>query len=108
MVPDERHQMTQRDLMESNRDLIAKAVAVLRAQPARSLVATVAGRTADSVELHVASSGVDRLDVWHEGRPMMSADVTDTTTVTLPVTSGEVRLEGFSAGQLLVVGHVAL
>ena len=36
----------------------------------------------------------------------MSADVGATTALTVPVTEGQVTLEGFQAGELLVVGHV--
>ena len=108
VVPDQRHAMTQRDLMEDNRDLIAAAIALLRAEPERALLATVGARTATSVDVTVTATGVDRVDAWHQGRPLMSADVGATATMTLPVTSGTVTLQGFSEGALLVVGRVDL
>jgi hypothetical protein len=108
VVPDQRHAMTQRDLMEGNADLIADAIGLLRSQPERALLATVGARSGDSVDLAVTATGIDRVDAWHEGRPLMSADVGATATMTLPVTSGRVTLQGFQAGDLLVVGHVEL
>jgi hypothetical protein len=94
--------------MEGNVDLVADAIALLRSQPERALLATVGARSGDSVDLAVTATGIDRVDAWHEGRPLMSADVDATATMTLPVTSGQVTLQGFQAGDLLVVGHVEL
>jgi hypothetical protein len=108
VVPDQRHQMTKRDVMEGNTDLIAGAISLLRSQPERALLATVGARSATSVDLAVTATGIDRVDAWHEGRPLMSADVGATATMTLPVTSGQVMLKGFLAGDLLVVGNVEL
>ena len=108
VVPDERHKMTQRDLMEGNADLIAAAIGLLEASRSGRSVAAVASRAAATVDLELTSTGIDRVDAWHEGRPLMTADVGAATTLTLPVTSGEVTLEGYQGGDLLVVGHVEL
>ncbi len=106
VIPDHRHEMTKRDLLEDNADLIAAAIGLLRDQPQRALVAAVTGRSAASVDLELTATGIDRVDAWHDGRPLMSADVGATTALTVPVTEGQVTLEGFQAGELLVVGHV--
>ncbi len=98
--------MTKRDLLEDNADLIAAAIGLLRDQPQRALVAAVTGRSAASVDLELTATGIDRVDAWHDGRPLMSADVGATTALTVPVTEGQVTLEGFQAGELLVVGHI--
>ncbi len=106
VVPDEQHAMTKRDLIEGNADLIAEAITLLKAQPERALVASVGARAASSVDLELTTAGIDRVDAWHDGRPLMTADVGPSATLTLPVTSGQVTLEGFQGGDLLVVGHV--
>jgi hypothetical protein len=108
VIPDVCHSMTERDLLEGNTDLIAAAIAALRKQPARSLTATVSSRSADGVVLEVTATGIDRVDVWHKNRPLMSTDMGATGTLTLPVRSGEVTLQGFKRGELRVVGHVKL
>jgi hypothetical protein len=106
VVPDEQHTMTQRDLIEGNADLIAEAITLLKAQPERALVVSVGARAATSVELELTTSGIDRVDAWHDGRPLMTADIGASATLTVPVTSGQVTLEGYQGGDLLVVGHV--
>jgi hypothetical protein len=108
VVPDDHHTMTKRDLIEGNADLIAAAITLLRAQPERSLVASVGARAASSVDLELTTAGIDRVDAWHEGRPLMTADVGPSATLTLPVTSGQITLEGYQGGDLLVVGHVSV
>jgi hypothetical protein len=100
--------MTKRDLLEGNGDLISAAIAVLRKQPAGSLTATVRSRSTNAVELAVTATGIDRVDVWHKSRPLMSVDMGAKGTLSLPVKSGEVTLQGFKGGQLRVVGHVKL
>ena len=84
VVPDQRHEMTKRDLLEDNADLIAAAIGLLRAQPERALVATVAGRSTSSVDLELTTTGIDRVDAWHDGRPLMSTDVGVAATLTVP------------------------
>ena len=107
--PRQRHAMTQRDLIEDNADLIADAIGLLKSQPERALLATVAARSAEPRSTwRSPRPGIDRVDAWHDGRPLMSADVGATATMTLPVTAGQVTLQGFQAGDLLVVGHVDL
>ena len=108
VVPDDQHTMTKRDLIEGNADLIAAAITLLKAQPERALIATVSSRAASSVDLELTTAGIDRVDAWHEGRPLMTADVGSSATLTLPVTSGQVTLEGYQGGDLLVVGHVSV
>jgi Peptidase family S41 len=108
VLPDQRHSMTKRDLLEGNADLISAAIAVLRKQPPRSLTATVASRSAGGVKLSVTATGIDRVDVWHRSRPLMSVDMGAKGTLSLPVKSGEVTLQGFQKGELRVVGHVSL
>jgi C-terminal processing protease CtpA/Prc len=108
VVPDLRHAMTEQDLLGSNDDLIAAAVAALRKQPARSLTATVQSKSADGVVLAVEATGIDRVDVWHKGRPLMTTDMGASGTIELGVRTGEVTLQGFKKGDLRVVGHVKL
>jgi hypothetical protein len=108
VVPDQQHRMTERDLIEGNADLIAAAITLLKGQSERALLANVGARSASSVDLELTSTGIDRVDAWHGGRPLMSIDVGPSATLTLPVTSGQVTLEGYQGGELLVVGHVML
>ncbi|GAA3142852.1 S41 family peptidase [Nonomuraea salmonea] len=99
VVPGHRHMMTRRDVMEDNPDLLARAGELLAARPVRRLDVQ---RTADGLALHTRL--VDRADVYLDGRPSVSADVTgETTTLRVPgvASAHVVRVEGFAGGDLV-------
>ncbi|MGW4207645.1 S41 family peptidase [Lentzea sp. NPDC004789] len=101
--PTHQHQLTRADLLEGNVDLLARAGELLAALPVRRLGVAVAGTTVslDTVNL-------DRVDIYVDGRPATSLDVTDGAhTATLSATGGEVRVEGFADGQLVAARKVA-
>jgi hypothetical protein len=84
-------------------DLLARAGSLLAALPVRRLGVAVAGTTVslDTVNL-------DRVDIYVDGRPATSLDVTDGAhTATLSATGTEVRVEGFADGQLVAARKVA-
>lgn len=85
--------------MEDNPDLLARAGELLAARPVRRLGVQ---RTADGLALHTRL--VDRADVYLDGRPSVSADVTgETTTLRVPgvASAHVVRVEGFAGGDLV-------
>ncbi|KJK45712.1 peptidase S41 [Lentzea aerocolonigenes] len=101
--PTHQHKLTRADLLEGNVDLLARAGSLLAALPVRRLGVAVAGTTVslDTVNL-------DRVDIYVDGRPATSLDVTDGAhTATLSTTGTEVRVEGFSEGQLVAARKVA-
>jgi hypothetical protein len=114
--PDRRCMMTRRDLLEGNRDLLDKAVALIAgarsytfefevtaiAAPARTM--TRAGRAPLSPERKVRvtmrTSNIDRVDVLGDGRPMLShllkpTRMTTTKTVAIPRTTRAIEVLGF-------------
>jgi hypothetical protein len=101
--PTDQHKLTRADLLEGNVDLLARAGSLLAALPVRRLGVAVAGTTVslDTVNL-------DRVDIYVDGRPATSLDVTDGAhTATLSTTGTEVRVEGFSEGRLVAARKVA-
>ncbi|MEU0881524.1 S41 family peptidase [Lentzea sp. NPDC005914] len=101
--PTHQHKLTRADLLQGNVDLLARAGSLLAAMPVRRLGVAVAGTTVslDTVNL-------DRVDVYVDGRPATSLDVTDGAhTATLSATGSEVRVEGFADGQLVAARKVA-
>lgn len=101
--PTHQHQVTRADLLQGNVDLLARAGALLAALPVRRLGVAVAGTTVslDTVNL-------DRVDIYVDGRPATSLDVTDGAhTATLTATGREVRVEGFADGRLVAARKVA-
>ncbi|MDQ1424970.1 MAG: hypothetical protein QOD72_2468, partial [Acidimicrobiaceae bacterium] len=109
VVPDERHAMTRRDLLEGNADLIEHAGRLLAALPRRRLDAS-ATRHARRLTITLRTAGVDRVDVAVGGRPVTSLDVrAGTTEVVLerPVAKGvDVGLQAFAAGTLAAALHL--
>lgn len=107
VIPDELHELTRRDLLGDNEDLVAHAGRMLAGMHPRRLSATAA---VDGGELNVTleTRALSSVDVYINGRPVTSSAVTDgTTQVTLPApaTPAEVRLAGFDGDQL-VAGRV--
>jgi hypothetical protein len=101
--PTHQHKVTRADLLQGNVDLLARAGSLLTALPVRRLGVAVAGTTVslDTVNL-------DRVDIYVDGRPATSLDVTDGVhTATLTATGREVRVEGFADGQLVAARKVA-
>ena len=82
------HAMTRRDLLEGNVDLLDAAGALLADRPVRRLRLTPSLAAADA---HPAARppGIDRVDVYLDGRPRGSGDVTDgAATLTFPGVGG--------------------
>ena len=111
VVPDEIHDLTRHDLLTDNDDLMAHAGRILATKPSRRLSAT-ATVDRDKLRLTLDTRALTSVDVYLNGRPVMSSAVSDgTTDLTLSAAppSAEVRLAGFdgdqlAAGRLLHVG----
>ncbi|WP_223167733.1 S41 family peptidase [Nonomuraea sp. SYSU D8015] len=101
VVPDHRHRMTRRDVLENNADLMERAGQLLAAQPVRRLDAQVSA-TGDQLTLRTRL--LDRADVYLDDRPKASVDLSqESVTVTVPGIGAAqvVRVEGFEDGELV-------
>jgi hypothetical protein len=101
---DVRHEMTRRDVLEGNLDLLDAAGALLAGMPVRRLDVTPSLGADGTLTLQVATAGVERLDVYVDGRPRTSADVSDgMSAVSVAGVTGatRVRVEGWAAGELV-------
>jgi hypothetical protein len=101
---DVRHDMTRRDVLENNVDLLDAAGALLAGLPVRRLALTPSRAADGTLTLELTTGGLDRVDVYVDGRPQGSSDVTDgQTTLTVPeVAAGAVvQVQGFAAGALV-------
>src|SRR6187397_2476324 len=83
VAPDALHLMTERDVLEDNRDLMACAARLIRQQPSFKLSVTPAGRkgargivvsAASKVPSSKASQAISRVDVYVNNRPVRSID----------------------------------
>ncbi len=111
VLRDEPHQLTRRDLLEGDPDLLTHAARLLRARPWRTLVAAVAPGSGDRREVLVRTCHLDRLDTWHDGRPILSQDIAGgkkseiAQTYTAPC---RVEWRGYWAGELVAARRLEL
>jgi C-terminal processing protease CtpA/Prc len=103
VVPDVVHTLTRRDLLEGNADLIAKAAEIL-SQRSRHLLDVITALRPDGASLTVETAGLDRVDVYLDGRPVDTFDVVDGETTRHVMFDGAVahalELRAYSAGEL--------
>jgi cytosine/adenosine deaminase-related metal-dependent hydrolase len=104
VMADTVHAITEADLLEDNRDLIEAAVAAMLDRATRRLDADVSAG-GDRVTIDVATTNLDRVDAYLDGRPVASEDVPDgRCTFVIPRAQigerAELRLEGFADGTL--------
>jgi hypothetical protein len=106
VVPDERHNLTKRDLMEENADLMAAAGVLLAQGTPRQLKFTSAAAGTGKRKLTVTTRSIKSIDVWVNGRPVATATTAtggNPTQVTVPAAGGAtVRIEGYDAAGALV------
>ena len=104
IVPDRRHELTRRDVLEDNVDLLDAAGALLEQMPKRTLRLSSSLDGGGTLTLQVTTAGIERLDVYVDCRPRASTDVTDgasTVTVTGVAGADTVRVEGYAGGELV-------
>ncbi|UOY02297.1 hypothetical protein [Blastococcus sp. PRF04-17] len=77
MRPDVRHEMTRRDVLEGNVDLMERAGSLLAGKPRRRLDVTAFASRANHLVVQLTVGGLDRVDVYLDGRPRGSSDVSD-------------------------------
>ncbi|MEM6588766.1 MAG: S41 family peptidase [Pseudomonadota bacterium] len=106
--PDFRHALTRDDLLNSNVDLLNRAGEILTDMKSYSLEANVSG-TPQGQQVSVSTEGLDRLDLYIDGRPTSSHDIADGMHAIDIGQGGTVlRLEGFDAGSLAASRLIAI
>ena len=111
ITPDIRHNMTSRDLLEENVDLIKKASEILADMPDRQLDA-VLSKQADSLDVELTTIGISRVDSYIDGRPVLSQNVTDGTTVlhidTTGINAQILEIVGLNTNEVVATRKVIL
>ena len=113
IIPDVRYQMTRRDLLDNNADLMEKAGELLAQGTPRTLDVTVTSSDNSAAQLAVETAALTSLDIYVDGRPVTTAvrvlDGINTVTVPLigpgPVS---VRIDGFDGAALVAAATVPL
>ncbi|MEV8372568.1 S41 family peptidase [Kribbella sp. NPDC056861] len=108
--PDSTHQMTRKDLLEGNADLLDAAGALLAAMPVRKLeVATALASGTLTVDLETV--GLDRVDLYLDGRPISSEDLAGAplSIDIIEVTAGQLlRADGYDSGNLVASRRITV
>jgi C-terminal processing protease CtpA/Prc len=98
----ERHNLTLKDVLSGNADLLDRAGAILAKLPARRLDIVSVTAAGGSLAVRLSSAGLDRIDAYADGRPRGTADVTPGEVVmTVGAAAGLLRFEGYSRGNLV-------
>jgi len=103
VVPNFLHDLTRRDLLEGDPDLVAHAARLLMQCTPHSLDVTLGPGRAATVKLRNA----DRLDMLWNGRPILSRDVADGESVVMPLPGeGRAGLRAYADGVLVAARNV--
>jgi hypothetical protein len=112
IIPDFRHEMTRDDVLKDNVDLINKAASLLADKPVRKLSIEVGPGAGSTRNVTATTLNVSRLDVFLDGRPQQSLDVSDGATqfvVALPSPGGAMlELQGYDKGELVISRRAAV
>ncbi|HEX2282701.1 MAG TPA: hypothetical protein VHG52_13165, partial [Thermomicrobiales bacterium] len=109
--PDHVHRLTRTDIVSRNEDLLNRAgelLANLVAEGRKRKLNDTATLAGDDLSISLETEGVDRVDVYVDGRPRASVDLSaPNEVVTAPGGTGarRIRLEGFE-DQKLVANRV--
>jgi hypothetical protein len=106
--PTERYALTKADILNGNVDLLEEAGRILAGRPVRRLVVTATVAGAD-LAIELSTSGLDRVDVYVDGRPVASPDVAGapvTVTAAGAVAGAVVLAQGFSGNELVASRRV--
>jgi Peptidase family S41 len=110
IVPDEQHQMTERDLLEDNKDLFERAGALLAGTRAYGL--TVDSQPENGgLRVKATAKNLSRVDVAVNTRPVLTLDVTDgeNSFEVAAVDEGDtVELRGFDGETLAACARIEL
>jgi C-terminal processing protease CtpA/Prc len=101
VVPDVRHHLTKRDLLDHNADLMEHAGELLATGRRCNLSAEIASQTAEALTLAVTTKSLTSLDVYSGLRPVLTKTVLDgINEVSVPLPATVIRIEGFAGEEL--------
>ena len=104
VLPDTLHELTKRDLLADNADLMAAAGTLLAQRQPRLLRFTSTAAGAKKRKLTITTESVASIDVYVNDRPVATTTTSDgNTQVTIPAAAADVtRIEGYDAAGTLV------
>jgi C-terminal processing protease CtpA/Prc len=109
--PDIVYNMTRADLLNNNVDLIKKASEILATKRVRRLDAMMSNQ-AGSMEIQLTTLGISRIDLYVDGRPILSKDITDGThklSIAKPTTESKLlKIIGLEGNEVVAARKVSL
>jgi Peptidase family S41 len=109
VVPDVRHHLTKRDLLDQNADLMEHTAELLAAGRRCTLSAEISSQTPEALTLAVTTKSLTSLDVYSGPRPVLTTIVLDgINMVTVPLPATLIRIEGFAGDELAAARLLAL
>jgi hypothetical protein len=109
VIPDDRHYMTKRDLLESNIDLINHAAEKLSKQPVRQLLVELTANADGTTTLTASTLNLSRVDLYVNGRPDGSAKVVGDQATFVDVRipkAATLLLQGFDRNKLVAARRI--
>ncbi len=99
VIPDHLHELTKRDLLEDNADLMASAGELLAQGQPSTLRFTSTSAGDQKRKLSITTKAIASIDIYVNGRPVATKATTDgNTQITVPATAGSlVKIEGFNS-----------
>ena len=97
VTPDIKYDMKYKDLMETNAELIKKASERLASKPVKQLDA-VLSKQSGSMNIEITTLGLSRVDIYVDGRPILTKDVVDGIN--------ELNIETENNSQIEIVGFM--
>ncbi len=111
VVPDYKHDMTKDDVLKDNVDLINHASSILSKMPVYRISANVT-RSDGKITVDTSIENISRLDVYLDGRPQKSMDVTNNSAecvLELPEMGASfIELRGFKDNHLVAIRRVEI
>ena len=107
VIPDGRHYITKDDLLDKDRDLISRAVKMLKSRPVHNLSVKAIRNKDGSGTIVAEATNISRLDVYIDDHPHLPSHQTkkEGNTIKHPVKlagrSPKLVIEGYSAGKLV-------
>lgn len=110
ITPDSRYYMTRKDLLTGNVDLLNEAGEILSRMPAHKLNVTTT-TSPGKIAIQAETLGLTRLDIYIDGRPVESFEVTDckqSFDIPLPISARLLEFAGFKANEYVASRMVDL
>jgi len=110
VVPDHLRELTRKDLLEGNQDLVDFAASILNGMPIRRLQIKAVNQSSGELSLSIETLGLSGCDVFADGRAHGSVEISDGQTDLSIQGNGfsSVELKGFDGNEIVAVRKIVV